>query len=403
MFEAGTRENPATKPAIAIVYLAGFLQGITLVSFPASSIILKEVHGITDAQYGALFLPQVALAIIGALGGGVLARRIGLKVLLWIALLGNTLSQLALAGSLWVRPELAFASVLLGSACVGFGFGLSGAPLNSYPPIFFPGRHHTAVVALHTLIGLGFATGPLLAGRFIAADFWVGFPVALFVISLILTATAFAVKLPGEGRGQVTQVRDDSRKRPIKTVSFWIFAAIAMLYAFAEGTFSNWVVIYLHESKQLSETVANMGLSTFWGAMVVGRLLTSVIVLWVSATAIWLMLPIFMITAFLLLPLINSAGTGIALFAFAGLACSAFFPLTITLISKRFPEHVAWVSSMIIASLTVGIGIGSFVIGPLRQLLPLQELYRLSAFYPGIVLLLAISLLKTEYKHSSAK
>ncbi len=147
----------------------------------------------------------------------------------------------------------------------------------------------------------------------------------------------------------------------------------------------------------------NIGLSTFWGGIVVGRLLISAIVLWVSATVIWLVLPIFMIAAFLLLPLINSAGTGIALFAVAGLACSAFFPLTITLISKRFPGHVAWVSSMMIAAVTVGIGIGSFVIGPLRQLLPLQQLYRLSAFYPGILLLLAIFLLQTEHRHSSAK
>ena len=61
--------------AITTVYLAGFLQGLTLVSFPASSTMLIQMHGFSASQYGAIFLPQVALAIVGAVGGGSLAKR----------------------------------------------------------------------------------------------------------------------------------------------------------------------------------------------------------------------------------------------------------------------------------------------------------------------------------------
>ena len=78
------------------------------------------------------------------------------------------------------------------------------------------------------------------------------------------------------------------------------------------------------------------------------------------------------------------------MFALAGLACSAFFPLTIALASERFPEHVAWVSSMLIAALMVGVGLGSFAIGPLREWLTFEQLYRLSAFYPAAVIGLAL-------------
>ena len=63
------------------------LQGLTLVSFPTSSAVLKQMHGFSTAQYGAIFLPQVALAVIGALGGGALASRLGLRVLRGGALL----------------------------------------------------------------------------------------------------------------------------------------------------------------------------------------------------------------------------------------------------------------------------------------------------------------------------
>ncbi len=48
---------------IAVVYLTGFLQGLTLVSLPASSAVLKHMHSLTNSGYGFLFLPQVALAV----------------------------------------------------------------------------------------------------------------------------------------------------------------------------------------------------------------------------------------------------------------------------------------------------------------------------------------------------
>jgi predicted MFS family arabinose efflux permease len=124
--------------------------------------------------------------------------------------------------------------------------------------------------------------------------------------------------------------------------------------------------------------------------MVAGRLLVSVAVTWISPLTIWLVLPALMVAAFLLLPAADTPLLGLSLFALAGLACSAFFPLTITLASERFPAHVAWVSSMMIAALMLGVGMGSFVIGPLREWLTFEQLYRLSAFYPAMVIGLAL-------------
>jgi hypothetical protein len=41
---------------------------------------------------------------------------------------------------------------------------------------------------------------------------------------------------------------------------------------------------------------------------------------------------------------------------------------------------------MMIAALMLGVGIGSFVVGPLRGWLAFENLYRLSALYPAAVL-----------------
>jgi MFS family permease len=383
------KQTSPNVPAVLAVYLIAFLQGLTLVSFPASSAVLRQMHGFTDAQYGAIFLPQVALAVLGAVAGGTLARRLGLQPLLWLTATGNGLSQLALAASLWVMPALAFPVILAGTALLGWSFGLGGAPLNSYPPQFFPRRAPAAVVALHTLLGLGLMVGPLLADGFGRAGWWIGFPLSLLGFSALLALVAATVRLPSEAGGEMEERRVEMNP-PLISGAFWIFAAIAVLYAFAEGTFSNWAVIYLREAKDLSAVVAALALSVFWGAMVVGRLLVAVLVVRIAPLTIWLALPVLMIAAFLLLPGASTPALGLGLFALAGLACSAFFPLTITLASERFPEHVAWVSSMLIAALMVGVGLGSFVIGPLREWLSLEQIYQFSAAYPIAVIGLAL-------------
>ncbi|NBC00713.1 MAG: MFS transporter [Bacteroidetes bacterium] len=373
-------------PAVGLVYLSALLQGLAVVSFPASSTILTGTLGLSSAQYGAIFLPQVALAIVGSVSGGTLARRLGLKTLLLAMLAANALSQLLLAGSLWVEPSLAFPAILLGTGSMGLGFGLSGAPLNSFPPLLFPEKDETAVVAVHTLLGLGLAVGPLVVAPFVAAGQWIGFPLLLLSLMVLALAAAAGIAFPTD---EVADGAQATAARPTGKVLFWLFVAVAVLYAFAEGTFSNWAVVYLNEGLGASEATAGLSLSVFWGALVAGRLLVSALVLRLPARAIWLALPVLMIAAFLLLPYAQTVTAGIALFGLAGLGCSAFFPLTITLISKCFPEHVSWVSSMMIAALMTGVGIGSFVFGPLRDVFSFEQLYQLSALYPALALVAA--------------
>lgn len=394
--------------AVLVLYLSGMLQGLTLVSFPASSAMLKSMHGLSDAQYGAIFLPQVALAVVGALAGGSLAARWGLKTLLWLALLINGLSQLLLAATAGLSPDVAYAALLAGIGSMGLAFGLAGAPLNGLPPLLFPHKRDSALVALHTLLGLGLALGPWIANPFVMTGHWVGFPLLLAGFAAVLAAASGLARFPtgeppADASAEAVPMIDPmplpafgsaKETHPVRAAGFWLFALVCVLYAFAEGTFSNWAVLYLQDIKKLPETIAAGALSAFWAAMVGGRLLTTVLVLRLPPQRIWLGLPLLMITAFLLLPYADTPFFGIGLFAFAGLACSAFFPLTIGLASKRFAAHVPWVSSMLIAALMVGVGTGSYVIGLLQDMFTLERLYQLSAAYPVAVLALAVIVLR---------
>jgi fucose permease len=366
------------------------MQGLVVVSFPASGAILRAAHGFSNAEYGAIFLPQTALAIVGSLLSGVLARRIGLRTLLRLALVMGAIAEALLASTTVLTPGLAYAAVLTASGFAGLGFGLSAAPLNSYPGILFPARREPALVVMHTLIGAGFSLGPLGCGVVSGAGLWLAFPLALAALAVGLMGAPMPA--PAEAAGTTVDAGragpDTTEPPPLGSSIFWTMFAAGVVYALCEGTFSNWIVIYLQEERAVDPASAALALSLFWAALVAGRLLVSALVVRVPSKVVWLILPALMAVAFLLLPLAHAAMSGIVLFALAGLACSAFFPLTMGIASARFPAHVPFVSGMLTAALMLGVGIGSFVLGPLRRLLELSSLYRVSAAYPVVLIAL---------------
>jgi hypothetical protein len=78
--------------------------------------------------------------------------------------------------------------------------------------------------------------------------------------------------IPARGRGHTARERALPRARcdPARVPGFWLLASICVLYAFAEGTFGNWAVLYLQNVKQLPEPIAASALSAFWAALVGG-------------------------------------------------------------------------------------------------------------------------------------
>lgn len=379
---------PSAPGGVLLVYAATFLQGLAIISFPGLSAVLKGDLGLSDAAYGSLFLPQIALAIVGAGAGGVLARRLGLKVLLVVAMLANALSQLCLALAGAAGPDWTLAVLMTATGCLGLGVGLFGAPLNTYPTLLFPRRADAALVAAHTVIGAGFAVGPFAAGLVGNGGPWQAYPAAMVVLLLAAATAGALVRLPQEAPKQAAA--GAASATPLQRSAFWILVAIAVLYAFAEGTFSNWAVVYLTEEKDLADRLATAALSAFWAAMVAGRLIVSAVLVRLPGMPFWLGLPVLMVAAFLALPAVDGAAAAIAVFAFAGVACSAFFPLTVSVATHRFPADVSLVSALMIAAVMAGVGLGTFLIGALSEVLSFADLYRLSALYPAAALVLAL-------------
>src|SRR5215471_394283 len=149
----------ASKAERATINAAGLVQGIVLVTFPAASTVFtdKSEYGLSTTQYGDMFLPQVALAIAASLLGAGLAGRISIKRVYLLGLACSTVSMVVLLASTLVKSNqaAAYPMLLVATALLGAGFGLTVPVLNTYTSVFNPGSVDRSVLTLNALLGLG--------------------------------------------------------------------------------------------------------------------------------------------------------------------------------------------------------------------------------------------------------
>ena len=285
-------------PAAIAVYGGGFVIGLTLVSFPASSAFMKAAHGFTDAQYGAIYLPQLIAAIVGAVGGGWAAARLGLKRMFVVALLAFAAAQALLAASADLSPARALAAIMAGTACFGFGFGFGGGPLNAFAVLLFPRRATSALTALHMFAGAGLTVAPFYFAKLAGLGHWQAGPGTLLLVTAALTVLTLVARfpvVPSEPQGVAATAG------PGRSAFFWTCAGVAVLYSITEGVFSNWAVIYVTDERGLPADTAALALTAFWASITGGRLIASLLGGLVAPGTVLRVLPVAMAAVLLAL------------------------------------------------------------------------------------------------------
>jgi fucose permease len=374
--------------AVVIVYGCALIQGLTLVTFPAAANLLTDpkLHGLTRGEYGALFLPMVLGAILASALGGWVGRNRGPRALLLGGIGFDALSMALLASSQLALGGHGSIVLLLTAAmaALGFGFGATVTSLNLLAQGLRPGRSATALTALHATLGIGTALAPLLLNFLLAMAAWWWQPVLLGGAWLVLAGGASA--LPTAGRSSAAGSTEPVPLSPV----FRLFAALALLYGICETLYGNWGSIYLNDERGLTLEAAGRALAVFWGAVTAGRLLVSFLSVWLPVRWIYVALPALQVAALLSTIGISGPSSSLLVFGLAGLGCSAFLPLTISLASTRDPERAEMVSGLLMAAYMSGFGLGSFGVGPLQAAaLPLGTLYRAGAAIAAGILALA--------------
>jgi len=360
----------AQRNEIAAVYVAGVIQGVVLVTFPATSAVFTSAgdYGLSSTEYGGMFVPQAITAIGSSLLGAGLMRRLGIKRIYLLGLLANLMAMVLLVLSQFVMHNhmLAYEVLLVATACMGVGFGLTVPALNTFAAVFFPQKLDRAVLVLNALLGLGTALAPVFVALFVGLGMWWGLP--LLVSVLLVGLLLFSVRLPlDEGaQARAAQAAKSKTKLPPR---FWVFAAFTLLYGVCETTNGNWAAFYMTKHLGASAPLASLALTTFWGMVTVGRILFAAIEKSVPERRTCQVLPFVVAVAFVAVAFIpNSAPfLGLPAFALAGLGCSALLPLAISFGQKELKTIAASVAGGLIAFYQIGYGIAAFGVGPLQQ------------------------------------
>lgn len=384
MAEAYQRQ-PSFHRSVALVYAVGLLQGAFGVTIAASSSALRQRLALGDTLYGSLFVPALLLAMATSLLGHALLRRFSLRALFLFSLTAEVvaLSLMALAGAIG-RP-FGLPVLLVGVALSGPAMGAFGITLNTAAIELFPGRRDGALTAMHGLLGAGAAVWPMAVAAAAGLRVWPAAP--LFLAGLFAVALAFSLRRPLQGvPREIHPAHAQSHvPRRLGTRSLTAF-----VYGISEATLTMWAVVYLYEQRGLPAAVAAGALSVFWLTMTVGRLLTAMVVRWSTPVMLTLLLSAGMSLAFLLVSRAQGTAGALLAFGFAGLACSAVFPLLLSLGSAEFPERTPQVSAIFSAAVLAGISVGSFAVGPLRGVLGLERIYAISALGPLIMAVLVV-------------
>jgi fucose permease len=371
----------ASRNETQVVYGAGLVQGIALVTFPAASAIFTAPsgYGLSSSAYGALFLPQAIAAIASSLLGAEWSRRVGTRRFYLIGLTADLLSMTLLLASAIVRnnSSLAYVLLLLATTGLGIGFGFTVPALNTFIAAFHPDRVDASVLTLNALLGLGTALAPVFVAAFVGLGFWWGLPLltAILLAAVLVISTRLPLRTPGPAAAT-------GHPRAGMPARFWVFAVFALLYGVCETMNGNWSSLDMTRQLGASATLGSLALTTFWAMVTMGRVGLAAAQRRFPSPRAYHLLPFVLALAFIFIAVLpsGSPALGVLAFGLAGLGCSALLPLTISFGQEQLVVISASVAGGVIAFYQLGYGIAAFGAGPLQAAgVSLPTLYGLTA------------------------
>ncbi len=312
-----------------------------------------------------MFVPQVVAVIAASLLGGRLASRFGLKRVFIAGLAADLLSMLVLAASslVWHDRATAYLALLLATALLGVGFGLTVPALNTFVSAFHANSVDRSTLVLNALLGLGTALAPVFSALFVGLGFWWGLPLLTAVLLLVLVVVAARLPLRVD-----TSVTSDPGGRRAILRRLWPYAIAALLYGVVETMSGNWSQLEISSGLHGTAVQASLALTAFWAMVTFGRVAFAVIQSKVPGRWIYRVIPLLIAVAYLVVVLgaVGSPVVGIVAFGLAGLGCSAMLPFTLSFAEQDLGSTSA-LTGRLIAVYQVGYGIAAFGVGPLMS------------------------------------
>jgi fucose permease len=311
---------------------------------PALLQILAGYHEPPSAS-GALFFAGTAGYMVAVLTGGPGSDRLGKRLILstGAAVYAVGMAAFALAPNWWFAV-LSFFVAGAGNGSIDSGMN---ALTNDNAP---PEGHAREQSLLHASFGLGALLGPLLIGLLLASDhgwrpaYLLGGAGSALLLLLLLRLHLAPRQAQADGFTP-QQVLALARNRLVLLI-----CAMIGLYVGAELLIGDWGAAYLQRIHGLSGVAAATSLGLFWGALMVGRLLSAMLSRWYSSIQLITGATTISLVFSVLLAAAPTSWVALLALVGCGFGYAAIFPLLMAIAGERFPHLTGSMAGLMTAS-----------------------------------------------------
>jgi fucose permease len=347
------RSEVVTAALLVLAYFAfislGLPDGLLGVGWPS----IHTDFGVPTDAVGLLLFASTAGYLASSVTAGFVLGRFGVGRLLAAS---TGLASFALAGYA-VSPGLA---VMVPCALLaGFGGGAIDAGLNAYAANAFGARHMNW---LHASFGLGVTIGPLIMTSVLSGGLSWRWGYAIVATAQLALALAFA----SSARSWVAHRSVDHpveaavpARGTLKLPRVWLSVLAFGIYVAIEVGAGLWAFLLLTDGRGVSDAVAGLCVSGYWGSLFVGRVVQGLVAERLGSNRVLVASLLGMAAGALLIAVPGPAWLAVLGLALVGFAAAPVFPLlTLTTADRVGAPHADRAIGMQVA----GAGLGGALI-----------------------------------------
>ena len=249
------------------------------------------------------------------------------------------------------------------SALIGLGQGCIEVGVNSSMLRIDPHDTGRPMNLMHGAFAVGAILGPLAVGILIHSGLsWIFVYRGMALIFVLLVVMTWFIALP-----KITHHAANDGEVPERlsaNPAYWLSFIALFLYVGVELGVSNWVAEYFVASFAYSAAASALLVSLFWAGLLAGRFGVPFLYKGSRQDAVLVGLSTLATVSIVLLTLLGyitaaplTIGIAQGFVFLAGLGCSVYYPVVITLLGKCFPHA----QSQAIGFAATGGGIGAFL------------------------------------------
>jgi FHS family glucose/mannose:H+ symporter-like MFS transporter len=319
--------------------------------------ILSARWALNDTQSGNLFLAQYISSIGGMLCSGTFVRRMGYRLTL---IIGATLMAVGTA-------LLAGAGRYLGLAAIciyGAGFGVTTPACNLFVSDAMPKKRASALSLLNSSWGVGAMSCPLIIAAVQRVHQTTAFFYALAACMAVLALTLCLFRFAADERRHAEPSRQSS-EQPRNTTLTVLVGLAFFIYVGTETAVGGWVATYAQRLSPGSVSMWAMMPTFFYGTVLLGRMLATVILRTVRETQFAAGGAALAAAGIIVLLASHSMAMIILGTSLSGLGLSAIYPIKVSLLPRWFGERVTQIGGFMFAIGNLGGGAIPWLVGAL--------------------------------------